>query len=287
MACTGKPWPGGTAVSGETAAVTCPVCRETKVFQTAEREKYPLEARTWGRSRVDEIVTKIFVDRPQGLDTELADAFVAVATAVRECTRLMASIPHIWTDESEYRRLVKSVADAATAARSAYMAVDIRLRRAGDRNSMLEVLNDVLTVNSYAPLGPIGTTDGLNAILTKLYLTREDLFPPVDGRGPIGRMLDQLARVPLKEPADADPFAEPRQFVRSKLKGLERKVMEALFEASGELPLANVKTLCEWSDPIESVWNSLRLRLNKKLASLGWVLKTEGRKARLSKIEPA
>jgi len=84
----------------------------------------------------------------------------------------------------------------------------------------------------------------------------------------------------------ADPFADLRNYARTKLKGQERAVVEALCDAGGELPLADVKTLCDWQDPIESAWNSLRMRLNHKLESHGWKLKTQGRTARLTKLDP-
>ena len=45
------------------------------------------------RKIVDDLVSQISVEKPIGLDVELADAFSAVATGVRECSRLMASIP--------------------------------------------------------------------------------------------------------------------------------------------------------------------------------------------------
>ncbi|WP_149109975.1 hypothetical protein [Limnoglobus roseus] len=154
-------------------------------------------------------MSQLYVERPPGLDTQLADAFVAVATAMRECARLVASVYYLWEREGEYRRLAACVADAATAARTAYLAVDLRLRRAGGPNAMLDVLNDVLTVHSRAPLNPPATPDGLNAVLTNLYMKRADTFARVDGRGCIDRMLDQLARVPPptnNTPAAAEPY---------------------------------------------------------------------------------
>ncbi len=208
MACTENQWPPGTTVSGETAVVTCPACRETAAFGAAEREQHPDDAADRARQRVNERVATIRVVPPPGLDGELANAFSAVATGIRECTRLMASVPHLWTDEGEYRRLAACVAEAATAASAASKAVDIRIRRAGGPNAMLEALKDVLTVQGCAPLDPTQTPGGVNAILTNLYTKRAELFPRVEGRGCIDRMLDQLARVPLatnSAPAAADP----------------------------------------------------------------------------------
>ena len=83
----------------------------------------------------------------------------------------------------------------------------------------------------------------------------------------------------------ADAYAELRRLARD-LSKQERAVTEALCDVGGELPLADVKTLCDWQDPIESAWNSLRTRLNKKLEPHGWTLKTKGRAARLTKSDP-
>lgn len=49
--------------------------------------------------------------------------------------------------------------------------------------------------------------------------------------------------------------------------------------------MADLKTLCDWQDPSESAWNSLRMRLNKKLEAHGWKVKTHGRAARLTKSD--
>jgi hypothetical protein len=81
----------------------------------------------------------------------------------------------------------------------------------------------------------------------------------------------------------ADPFVDLRRFARTELKGQERAVIEALCDANGELSLADVKARCDWQDPIESSWNSLRTRLNKKLGRLRWRLITRDRTARLTK----
>lgn len=89
-----------------------------------------------------------------------------------------------------------------------------------------------------------------------------------------------------KPESPADPFAELRQFARTELKGQERAVIEALCDAAGELPLTDVKALCNWQDPIESAWNSLRMRTNKKLELQGWKVITRGRSARLTKPDP-
>jgi len=196
MACTGKRWLPGASVSGETTVVNCQACRQTAAFKRAEREQHPPDATEKGRSRVDERVSKIDIDSHPDLDADLAGALSAVATGVRECHRLIGSIPHLWSDEGEYRRLAACVADAATAACSAYQVVDMRLRRAGGPNPMREALKAVEAVRDLAPLDPNGTPGGLNATLTKLYTRWALLYPQADGSECIDRILDQLARVP-------------------------------------------------------------------------------------------
>ncbi len=196
MACTGRNWPAGTIVSGSTDVVNCPLCRANDAFKDAERKQHPPDATEQARTRVDEQVSRIRVVPHPGLDAELEKVFAAIATGIRECSRLMESVPHLWGDESEYRRLAQCVADAATAARTASSGVDLRLRRSGGPNPVRDALNDILTVQDRAPLDPSGTPGGLNAILTNLHMKREGLFQRVDGQGCIDRMLDQLGRVP-------------------------------------------------------------------------------------------
>lgn len=156
---------------------------------------------------ISNLVSQIYADRPSGLDDELADAFVAVATGIRECSRLIASLPHLWTNEREYLRLAQIVAEAAQQARAAYFRVDIRLRRVGGLNPMLSTLNDVLTVAGLAPTDPTHLSALLNPIIVRLMQTRSSLFLTVDGKGCIDRMLDQLAHVPPV----VNPIDEGRQ----------------------------------------------------------------------------
>jgi len=78
-----------------------------------------------------------------------------------------------------------------------------------------------------------------------------------------------------------DPFAALRQFAHDRLKGQQRRVLTALCDSDGVLGLEMVQTICDWEDPIESSWNSLRCALNQKLRPLGWQIKTFNRTARL------
>jgi hypothetical protein len=98
-------------------------------------------------------------------------------------------------------------------------------------------------------------------------------------------LIERAAAAPTKqgegEKPPADPFAELREFAHAHLKGQGRAVIEALCAAGGELPLADVKTLCDWQDPIDDTWNSLRQRLNAKIIVHSWKLVTHDRKARL------
>jgi len=194
MACTGRGWPPGTTASGETTIVSCTACRETEVFKAVEAYQHA----PWpdGQKSIDEQVSGIRIDPPPGLDYELAGTFRAVANGIRECTRLVASIPHLWRCEEEYPILATSLATVAKAAEVAYLAVDIRLRRAGGPNNLLAILNDILTIRNNAPVDPSTVSGGVNAILTRLYTTREERFRRVNGLGCIEQILNQLAAVP-------------------------------------------------------------------------------------------
>ena len=89
---------------------------------------------------------------------------------------------------------------------------------------------------------------------------------------------------PPTPPMPADIYAPLRDLAREQSKQL-RSVLEALCDQAGELSLGDVKALCQWSDPIESAWNSLRMRLNRELAPLGWGVCTKAGRARL--VPPA
>lgn len=102
-----------------------------------------------------------------------------------------------------------------------------------------------------------------------------------------GELLQKLQALIRDAPDStaAGPYAALRAFARNRLKGQERAVIEALCDAGGELSLSDMKTLCDWQDPIESAWNSLRIRVNKKLQSHGWKVRTQGRAAILKKLD--
>jgi hypothetical protein len=70
-----------------------------------------------------------------------------------------------------------------------------------------------------------------------------------------------------------DPFAGLLEFARTKLKGQERAVIEALCDAGGELPIADLAVLdgVGWDDPFQGFKDAQR-RLNPKLKPEGWRL---------------
>jgi hypothetical protein len=148
---------------------------------------------------VDSQVSGIYSERPQGLDRILSDVFHAVAVAVRECTRLIASIPHLWQRPDDYCLMAKTISDAVSHARTSYLGADVRLRRAGGTNAVLKSLNDTLAIRSFAPT-ELKNTSELNPILTRLYTNREKWFQAVEGRGVIDQMLEQLAHCPPEKP---------------------------------------------------------------------------------------
>ena len=145
---------------------------------------------------IEEALAEIPCESPQGLDSELAKAYEAVAVGVRECTRLIAYAPRLDRDEAQYRRLAESVHQAAKSALVAHAVVDLRLRRAGGHNTLLEALNHVIAVRNRAPIDAEDVAGGLIAVLVGLQTNTAGLFARVEGRGVIDRMIGQLALVP-------------------------------------------------------------------------------------------
>jgi hypothetical protein len=84
----------------------------------------------------------------------------------------------------------------------------------------------------------------------------------------------------------ADPFADLRQFARDNLKGQERRVIEVLCDAGGELPIADLaaKDGVGWSDEFEG-FNNAKKRLNRKLKKIGWTVARQSNAAKLNRIE--
>jgi hypothetical protein len=76
-----------------------------------------------------------------------------------------------------------------------------------------------------------------------------------------------------KEGLLPDPFADLLEFACAKLKGQERAVIEALCDAGGELPIADLAVLggIGWDDPFQGFKDAQR-RLNPKLKPEGWRL---------------
>jgi len=76
-----------------------------------------------------------------------------------------------------------------------------------------------------------------------------------------------------EKPGADDPFADLRRFARAQLKGQERAVIEALCDAGGELPIADlaVKDGVGWDDEFQGFKDAQR-RLNPKLKPEGWRL---------------
>ncbi len=84
----------------------------------------------------------------------------------------------------------------------------------------------------------------------------------------------------------AKPFDTLRSFAAARLKGQERAVIEALCDANGELPIADlaVKEGVDWTDSIQGFKNS-RNRLTPKLRKQGWRLRQQNLNAKLMVIE--
>jgi hypothetical protein len=84
----------------------------------------------------------------------------------------------------------------------------------------------------------------------------------------------------------ADPFGDLRRFARTKLKGQERAVIEALCDAGGELPIADlaVKDEIDWNDEFDGFKNAQK-RLNPKLKRICWRLSRQNNAATLNRIQ--
>jgi len=167
---------------------------------TVELDRYASsfqdESGRFASSRVDEMLSNLSNEPPPGLDPELAEAFSVIVIGIRACSRLIASLPVLWTSPNAYRCLAGGVHAAADCAQKAYHQIEIRLRGAGGPNSVREILRDISKIQGITPPLPTGVPVGLDAILTRLHVTKSNLFLWVDGKGIIDRMLDQFARVP-------------------------------------------------------------------------------------------
>jgi hypothetical protein len=159
------------------------------------------------RQQIDQAVSQIYTGRPAAVEPALADAFQAVAEGIRECTRLIASLPHLWTRPDDYLDLARGLHRAADRAHAAYLAVDIPLRRAGPPNAMLDALNDILTHRANAPVELPAGKDGLNAVVTGLFTlkTSRPFF-----KDAMNRILDQLARCPGTQSPPPGPATTPQ-----------------------------------------------------------------------------
>jgi hypothetical protein len=89
-----------------------------------------------------------------------------------------------------------------------------------------------------------------------------------------------------EKPKPADPFAELRTLARTKLKGQERAVIEALCDAGGELPIADLAILdgVGWDDPFNGFRNAQQ-RLKRKLKRLKWTLNRQRNAAKLNPMK--
>jgi hypothetical protein len=102
-------------------------------------------------------------------------------------------------------------------------------------------------------------------------------------------VLDNLPAIEIQKTEGekpADPFAELRVFARTKLKGQERAVIEALCDAGGELPIADLAILdgVGWDDEFDGFKNAQK-RLNPKLKRICWRLSRQNNAATLNRIQ--
>ena len=83
----------------------------------------------------------------------------------------------------------------------------------------------------------------------------------------------------------SDRFAELRQFACNDLKGQERAVIEALCDAGGELPIADlaVKPGVGWEDAYKG-FESVQRRLSPKIKKQRWKLTRQNNTATLKEF---
>jgi hypothetical protein len=83
----------------------------------------------------------------------------------------------------------------------------------------------------------------------------------------------------------ADPFADLRTFACDKLIGKQQAVIQALIDAGGKMPIANlaVSKRIEWNDAAEGFGN-MKKRLTPKLKKLHWELFRQGNAAIIRQI---
>ena len=95
----------------------------------------------------------------------------------------------------------------------------------------------------------------------------QDVFRVLDDPPPAGTQSNE------GEKLLPDPFVGLLEFARTRLKGQERAVIEALCDAGGELPIADLAVLggIGWDDPFQGFKDAQR-RLNPKLKPEGWRL---------------
>lgn len=153
---------------------------------------------------MDEMMSNIPDLQGHGLDNELGEALTAGYEAVRECTRLFASIPFLTADATTYRELAGRVHAAVERASVAHLSVDVRLRRGGATGALLALVNDARTVRANVPLDPPTDPAEYVACLQTLEVLQQSgtghgtLFQQHEGRGIMEAVVHELALIPAR-----------------------------------------------------------------------------------------
>ncbi len=81
--------------------------------------------------------------------------------------------------------------------------------------------------------------------------------------------------------AAADEFRVLMEFAATRLKGIERRVIELVCERGGVCPIADLACdrAIEWGSPHDNAWKSTQKRINLKLRKQGWKLARHGNAA--------
>ena len=266
MACTGVSWPPGTSVSGETAVVTCPACRETDAFKATESKQHPPP----GEQPSEEALRGRFLEL-HALATSPEHHRVPLATLDEYQCLLMRfgvfKVDGVFVGPPDPTR----VPDFAPILNTDWIPIPGAKPLVCPRSS---------------PKLPVELLPQAEARFRSLRLVGPDQTILWVGRQ---ARMDTLCMYrqgctcfKTSAPPPPDPYAELRVFARDQLKGQERAVIEALCDAGGEMAIADLATKpgVDWSIPKVGFTNAQR-RLKKRLKRLGWVLSRHDNTARL------
>jgi hypothetical protein len=95
-------------------------------------------------------------------------------------------------------------------------------------------------------------------------------------------------KTPPDPPADDVDFVELKKWVKNKLKGKQRRVVELTIEAGGEFAISDlaIDPAIGWETPCDNAFGNICKAVNPKLkkAKIGWRIERNDNKSRLAKV---